>query len=327
MTAAEGSYVDGGGSQTGGLTRWGDYSAMTVDPADDCTFWFSGEYLASNGSFNWHTRLGSFKLAGCGVAPPADDFSLTLSPSAGSATAGASVGSTVSTATTNGSPQTVAFSATGLPAGAAASFTPAGTTAAGSATMSITTTAGTTPGGSYPITVTATGTGATHSATYTLTVTVPCPTGQKLGNPGFEGTSSSPWSFTGRIGTASTEAPHTGTSDAWLNGRGTTRTDTLSQVVSVPAGCSSYTFSFWLHIDSADTSRKVRDRLSVQVLSGGTTTTLDTFTNTNRANGYTQHSYSLAVFAGKSVTIRFTGTEDRTLQTSFVVDDTALDVA
>ena len=55
----------GGGSQTGTLHRWGDYSAMTVDPVDDCTFWFTTEYLKANGSFNWSTRIASFKFPGC----------------------------------------------------------------------------------------------------------------------------------------------------------------------------------------------------------------------------------------------------------------------
>lgn len=56
----------GAGSQTGGLARWGDYSSMTIDPADDCTFWFTEEYLAANGAFNWHTAVGSFNFPGCG---------------------------------------------------------------------------------------------------------------------------------------------------------------------------------------------------------------------------------------------------------------------
>ena len=55
----------GGGSQTGTLHRWGDYSAMTVDPVDDCTFWYTTEYLKGNGSFNWSTRIASFKFPGC----------------------------------------------------------------------------------------------------------------------------------------------------------------------------------------------------------------------------------------------------------------------
>ena len=55
----------GGGSQTGTLHRWGDYSAMTVDPVDDCTFWYTTEYLKANGSFNWSTWISSFKFPGC----------------------------------------------------------------------------------------------------------------------------------------------------------------------------------------------------------------------------------------------------------------------
>ena len=55
----------GGGSQTGTLHRWGDYSAMTVDPVDDCTFWFTTEYLKTNGTWNWSTRIASFKFPSC----------------------------------------------------------------------------------------------------------------------------------------------------------------------------------------------------------------------------------------------------------------------
>lgn len=63
---AEASIIEGGGSQTGSnLNRWGDYSAMSIDPVDDCTFWYTSEYLQANGAFNWSTRIGSFKFAGC----------------------------------------------------------------------------------------------------------------------------------------------------------------------------------------------------------------------------------------------------------------------
>lgn len=62
---AENSIIAGVGSQTGNLHRWGDYSAMTVDPVDDCTFWYTNEYLKSSGSFNWSTRIASFKFPGC----------------------------------------------------------------------------------------------------------------------------------------------------------------------------------------------------------------------------------------------------------------------
>jgi hypothetical protein len=56
---------NGTGSQTGGLQRWGDYSSMSVDPVDDCTFWYTQEYLTVDGSFNWHTRIASFAYPSC----------------------------------------------------------------------------------------------------------------------------------------------------------------------------------------------------------------------------------------------------------------------
>ena len=62
---AESSIIAGTGSQTGSLSRWGDYSALTVDPVDDCTFWYTTEYLKTTGSFNWSTRIASFKLPTC----------------------------------------------------------------------------------------------------------------------------------------------------------------------------------------------------------------------------------------------------------------------
>ena len=62
---AENSIFSGTASQTGTLHRWGDYSAMQVDPSDDCTFWYTNEYLPSNGSFNWSTRIASFKFSTC----------------------------------------------------------------------------------------------------------------------------------------------------------------------------------------------------------------------------------------------------------------------
>jgi Abnormal spindle-like microcephaly-assoc'd, ASPM-SPD-2-Hydin len=58
--------VNGLGSQTGSLSRWGDYSAMTVDPNDDCTFWYTQEYILANGNFNWNTRIANFKFPNCG---------------------------------------------------------------------------------------------------------------------------------------------------------------------------------------------------------------------------------------------------------------------
>jgi subtilisin family serine protease len=104
--------------------------------------------------------------------PPANDFSISASPTSGSVTAGGSVTTTVGTATTAGSAQTVSLGASGLPSGATASFNPTSVTSGGSSTLTIST-SGTTPSGRYPVTITGTGTSASHTTTYTLTVSGP----------------------------------------------------------------------------------------------------------------------------------------------------------
>ena len=63
MPLGEAHIFDGAGSQTATYNRWGDYSDMTVDPVDDQTFWYTQEYYDTVSSFNWRTRVGSFKLA------------------------------------------------------------------------------------------------------------------------------------------------------------------------------------------------------------------------------------------------------------------------
>jgi hypothetical protein len=84
---SENSIIEGTGSQTTGsaASRWGDYSSMSVDPADDCTFWYTNEYLTTNGTFNWNTRIGSFKFTSCGrtgSSLSATTLTSSLNPSA-----------------------------------------------------------------------------------------------------------------------------------------------------------------------------------------------------------------------------------------------------
>jgi hypothetical protein len=68
LSQGEAHLIDGAGSQvSGGGNRWGDYSAMTVDPVDDCTFWYTQEYYSTN-SDNWRTRIGNFKFPTCAAA-------------------------------------------------------------------------------------------------------------------------------------------------------------------------------------------------------------------------------------------------------------------
>jgi zinc metalloprotease ZmpA len=142
--------------------------------------------------------------------------------------------------------------------------------------------------------------------------------GQILGNPGFE-SGTTPWTATsGVIGAFAGQAPHSGTRFAWLDGYGTTHTDTLQQTVTIPAGCHG-TLTYWLHIDSAETTTTIQyDKLTLTVNG----TAVQTFSNLNKAAGYQQRTVSITPTG--SVVLKWTGTEDISLQTSFVIDDTAL---
>src|SRR4029453_2157901 len=65
LAQGEATLFSGTGSQNGTSNRWGDYSDLTVDPVDDCTFWYTQEYYSTTSTFNWRTRIGNFKFASC----------------------------------------------------------------------------------------------------------------------------------------------------------------------------------------------------------------------------------------------------------------------
>jgi hypothetical protein len=162
------------------------------------------------------------------------------------------------------------------------------------------------------------------SATPTSTPT------QLIGNPGFENgsTNPAPWVGTsGVIGSPAGEPLHSGSWDAWLDGYGTTHTDTLYQQVTIPSNISTANLGFWLHIDTAETSSTTAyDTLQVQVRnpSGSVLGTLATYSNLDAASGYTQKTFDLSAYKGQTIQIYLLGQEDSTAQTSFVVDDFAL---
>jgi hypothetical protein len=172
MGQGEGSIIEGTGSQTKylfqSLSRWGDYSSLSVDPSDDCTFWYTNEYLTSNGAFNWHTRVGTFRVAGCGTAP-SPDFTVAASPSSQTVTAGGSTTYAATATGTNGYSGSVTWSVSGLPSGATGSFSPPSTSPGASSTLTVATTS-TTPAGTYTLTVTGTDGALTHSTQVSLVV-------------------------------------------------------------------------------------------------------------------------------------------------------------
>ncbi|GHJ36632.1 hydrolase [Streptomyces sp. TS71-3] len=156
-----------------------------------------------------------------------------------------------------------------------------------------------------------------------------CTSAQLLANPGFESGGTS-WSASSGVITNGGSLPaRTGSYKAKLNGYATSHTDTLSQSVRIPAGCTA-TLSFYLRVDTDETTTSTAyDTLKVQVLSssGSTLATLGTYSNLNGSGGYQQRSFDLSAYAGQTVTVKFTGTEGTKLQTTFAVDDTALNVS
>jgi hypothetical protein len=160
-------------------------------------------------------------------------------------------------------------------------------------------------------------------STPTPTPTTP-PSGNLLANPGFE---SGAVSWTGTAGpiTNNTGRPaRTGSWKLWLGGNGSTSTETITQSVAIPSNVTSATLSFWLRTDTAESGSTAYDTMKVQVVDGATTSTLATYSNVGTNATYTQKSFNVTAYKGRTISVKFLLSEDSSLQTSFVVDDTAL---
>ncbi len=158
--------------------------------------------------------------------------------------------------------------------------------------------------------------------------TTPPPTGGNLLlNPGFESGATSWTGTTGAITNNTGRPARTGTWKAWLGGNGSTSTETVSQNVTVPSTATAAALSYWIRTDTAESGSTAYDTMRVQVVVDGVTTTLKTFSNVGTNATYTNFSHSLLAYKGKTVTVKFLMNEDSSLQTSFVVDDTAVNVS
>ncbi|MEV6006063.1 putative Ig domain-containing protein [Streptomyces sp. NPDC051976] len=293
---------------------FGDYISTSVLPGGNAYPVVPIAHAPNGSTFDVGMYAPSGGLPIGGGQPPGNTVTVT-GPGNQTGTVGTAASLQIQ-ATDSASGATLTYSATGLPAGLAIN--------SGTGLISGTPTTAAT----YNTVVTATdNTGAHGSASFTWTVnpagggTCSAP-GQKLGNPGFESGSTVWTGSSGVIGQYGSQGQptHGGTWDAWLDGYGSTHTDTLSQSVTIPAGCKA-AFTFYLHIDTAETTTSTAyDKLTVKAGS----TTLATYSNLDKAGGYTQKTFDVSSLAGQTVTFAFTGTEDSSLQTSFVTDDTAL---
>ncbi len=196
---------------------------------------------------DWYFSHTFEPFSGGGNAP-ANDFSVTTTPAAGSAAPGGTATSSVHTAVTAGAAQSVSLSASGAPAGVSMAISPASVTAGGSATLTATV-GSSAAAGSYPITVTGAGGSGSHSATYTLTVTGSGSGGSgSVVNGGLESGSLSPW--TCQSGGALVSSPaHTG-GHALQAAATSAQTGECDQSLTLKAD-TAYTLTGWVQGDFA----------------------------------------------------------------------------
>jgi len=262
------------------------------------------------------------------------DFGIAAAPASLSVNVCSNGSSTITVNSLGGFASAVNLSTGTLPYGVTANFgtnpvTPAANGSASSSLNFAVSCAAQQYAGTYNITVTGVSGSTSHSASISLTL-VPLDSSQQLLlNTGFETTGS--WTATSGVlctTGCSGESAHAGSGFAWLDGYGSTHTDTLAQTVAIPSGKSSAVLQYYLHVDTSESGSTALDTLNVQVLnsSGAQIANLGTFSNLDAASGYVVHTANLNAYIGQTITIKFVGAENSSNQTSFVLDDVTLTV-
>ncbi|MDH3588373.1 MAG: hypothetical protein OEQ74_03095 [Gammaproteobacteria bacterium] len=235
-TLPQGENVIINGSASNGSNRYGDYSSLNVDPVDDCTFWWTGEY---NSVSSWSTRIASFRFDACG----SPGFSLSANPSNPQVCAPNSVEPiTLNVGSVSGFNGNVTL-ALGLPAGITGNVSPNPVAAPGSTSINLTAGAGAAAGNNI-VTVTGTASGASdRQTTITVGVTTAVPAGATLISPanGATGQSLSPalsWSDTG----ATDYFVEVATDAGFAN---IVDSATVSGTMYAPAGLTTETTYYW----------------------------------------------------------------------------------
>lgn len=162
------------------------------------------------------------------------------------------------------------------------------------------------------------------------TITVTCPTpSQLLLNPGFE-SGNTDWTSNPStiINNTATFPARTGSWKAQLNGKGTTNTATLSQQIVIPSDACTAALTVYVRVSSKETTTAANDTMKVQVLnsSGQLLKTLKTYSNANKSSSYAKKSFDLIAYKGQTISIRFLGKENSSLKTTFLVDDSGVNI-
>lgn len=285
------------------------------------TWTCTGGTVSSTGLFTAPTTAGTYTVKATSTADTTKSASATVTVTAAQTVSVSISPATVSLATGGTQQFTATVSGT---TNTSVTWTCTGGTVSTSGLYTAPTTAGT-------YTVKATSAADTSRyATSTVTVTATSGSGtEKILNGGFESGATSWTGTTGAIGTWSGQPAYEGTRNLWLGGNGKTATESLYQQVTIPSSATSATLSFYLHIDTAETTTSTAyDKCAVTVKnsSGTTLKTLATYSNLNKATGYQLRTFDLSAYKGQTVRVHFNMTEDAYLQTSFVVDKVSLQV-
>jgi hypothetical protein len=310
-TVSTSEFYEGVPGRNGTVTLLASSANTTITPSDGAHFYYA-KVTQSDGNILWSAPVWVTQGAGGGGDTTAPTVSASSSGSSGTITftadASDNVGVTkvefyvdgVLKGTDTASPWTYAFNSSGVANG----------------THSLTAKA-------YD----AAGNSATSAA---VNFSVNNVTAQQLVlNSGFESGATNWTATSGVITNDATESAHAGTWKAWLNGYGSAHTDTLYQQVSIPSTATTATLSFYLRIDSAETtSTQAYDTLKVQVRnsSGSVLATLATYSNLNKGSSYVQRTFDMSAYKGQTVRIYFEGVEGTSVATSFIVDDVTLNV-
>ncbi len=325
---AETIIMSGSGSQTGTLSRWGDYSAMTVDPVDDCTFWYTQEYLVTNGTWNWNTRIANFKFPGCvtgsyiGFYPGILDFGVqaigTTSPSQQITLSNyQSVALVIASISVTGDYQQSNNCGVSLAANSSCTITITFQPTAPGVRTGTVTVVDNGPGG--PRTANLTGLGTTPATCISNT----------LSNPGFESGTLDCWTSGGALTPdISTQQSHSGSFSAELGAVGLPQPNGdswLYQTITVPTSLQNPTLTFWFWPSSEDSIGY--DWQEAQIRDGSGNKLAQVLKVASNTQTWTYSTFDLTPYKGQTVQLYFNVHEDGDTYgylTSMYLDDVAI---